>query len=150
MRFRISRALTDRPVVEGGERIFLNRQLIPLIRELLRVLTGEPTSFEWNDGAADLDISAGRDFAASSTLTQNTTLTLSNGFDGAEGTIWVAQDSVGGWLMTVVADGWTVLREAPFIDDDPGAAPNELTQYHYTFMTVAGAKYVVLERTYLL
>jgi hypothetical protein len=150
VRSRISRGLTERPVAAGDENRFLNRELIPIVREMLRALVKAPVPFQWSAGAATADLAAGRDFAASVVLTQNSTLTLSNGYEGAEGTIFVEQDAVGGWTMTVMADGRSTLREDPFTDDNPAAGPGEITRYHYTFVTIAGTPYVVLERSYLL
>ncbi len=149
MRFRIPQGLSDRPLVEQNLLQYLNRELVPVVRAMLRAMTRSPQPFEWSGGAATLDLVAARDFAASNTLSENSTLTLSNGYDGAEGTIYVQQDAAGGHTVTVVAPGRTILREDPFVDDNPAPGAFEHTRYHYTFMTIAGDPYVVFERAYL-
>lgn len=150
MRLRLSRGLSERPIPQGAENVALNREVVPVIREMTRAFTAAPTLFEWSGGEASLDVGAGRDFAASSPLTQSSTLTLTGGYAGAEGWIFVQQDAVGGWGVTAVADGWTILREDPFVDDNPASGAGELTRYHYTFITIAGSPYLVLERLPLL
>lgn len=149
MRFRISRGLTERPLAEGDILRFLNRELVPIVREILRAIGRAPGVFTWSDGEATVDVSAGGEFVASTVLTEDSVLYLAVGYEGAEGTIYVQQDAVGGWQLTVTAEGRTTLREDPFTDDNPAAGANEVTRYRYTFITVGGTPYVVLERVYL-
>lgn len=150
MTIRLLRALPDRAVPHDRDDTnhALNFQIVPVLKDLVRTLTAAPAEFAWTSGAASVSVSSNSIFV-SGALTQNSTLTLVDAFDGAQGTIWVLQDPVGGWTLDIVADGRTVMRHEPDIDSDPDPDPSSLTQYRYTFLT-SGVGLLILERIFLL
>lgn len=105
-----------------------------------------PTNFAWSSNAATLDVANGGNFVATNTLTGNSTLTLSNGVDGAQGDIYVKQDGTGGRTMGFTVSGRTILRETGSADSNPQTAANSLTGYTYEFRTINSTAYVVIQR----
>lgn len=106
-------------------------------------------SFTWSSNAASLNTSAGGDFTATNTLTGNSTLTLTSGVDGAQGLIYVKQDSTGGRTITFSIAGRTILRDANSIDDNPESTASSLTVYSYHYVTVAGTACTRITRVFL-
>jgi len=149
VRIRLTRTLTDRSFNIEGMWVFLTRELVPIVRELLRALTSGPPTFS-PAATITLDLAKARDFALGSPLTVDTALTLLNGVDGCEGSVVVQQDGVGAHLLTVAADGRTVLRADPAADDNPAPGAGKLTRYRYLYLTVSDVPYLIFERTYLL
>lgn len=153
MRTRLSsRGLSRRPVEAEPAAIAttLNNEIIPILGDILRNAAQATTPFSIALGSASLDAAIAHDFAASDLLTTDSTLTLLNGQDGHDGYIFVKQDSPGGHDLEVVADGRTLLRVDPYMDDTPGSGAGDVTRYYYRFVTVAGTAYLLLERQYLL
>jgi hypothetical protein len=149
VRLRTSRTLSQRPVADTNISHFINRELLPLLRELLRMLTSAPLNYEWFSGAASLDTGGSEDFVPTGPLTQNSSLTLYGGQDGCAGTIFVQQDAVGGWTLSVTALGRIIVRESPLLTDDPDPAPNVITRYEYRYATISGEPVLLLQRTVL-
>ena len=108
-----------------------------------------PSSFAWVANAATIDVSAKNDFCPSGALTGNSTITLSNGVDGCQGTVYVKQDATGSRGLGFVVPGRTILREAGALDSNPQASPNTVTGYAYDFKTIAGTAYVIVARFFL-
>jgi len=108
-----------------------------------------PTAFSWTAGAASISVAVKNDFVSSDSLTQNSTLTLTDGTDGCQGTIYVKQDATGGWTLDFVVAGRTILREDGAADSNPKTDPDSLTGYVYDFKTVAGTAYVIISRLML-
>jgi hypothetical protein len=149
MALRISRTLTDRPVAAADVLHALNREVIPVVRAILRRLTAAPMQFVWVSGATTLDVSQADEFVGAP-LTQNSTLMLTGGFEGASGTLYVQQDGTGGYTLNVLVSGRTLLREDPSASSDPDPGASRITRYRYRFVTIGGTPYVVLERLVLL
>lgn len=146
---RVSRALSDRPVGERDVLHFINRELLPVVRELLRVIQAKPVGFSWLSGAASINVSESPDFVADDMLTQDSTLTLLDGYDGAQGTIIVEQDAVGGWSLAFDADGRTLRYVDPLVDAAVNGAPDSTTLYRYMYMTLDDIPQLVIERVLL-
>jgi len=108
-----------------------------------------PTAFAWSGNAAAIDVSSKNDFVASAALTGNSTLTLNNGIDGCQGTVYVKQDATGGRTLGFVVPGRTILREAGAIDSNPQPMANTVTGYAYDFKTIGGTAYAIVERFFL-
>jgi hypothetical protein len=108
-----------------------------------------PTAFAWASDAATIDVSNKNDFVASAALTGNCTLTLSNGVDGCQGTVYVKQDAIGSRTLGFVVPGRTILREAGAIDSNPQPMANTVTGYAYDFKTIGGTAYAIVERFFL-
>ncbi|HMI93400.1 MAG TPA: hypothetical protein VK509_18640 [Polyangiales bacterium] len=108
-----------------------------------------PTAFAWASNAAAIDVSSKNDFVASAALTGNSTLTLNNGVDGCQGTVYVKQDATGGRTLGFVVPGRTILREAGAMDSNPQPMPNTVTGYAYDFKTIGGTAYAIVERFFL-
>jgi hypothetical protein len=119
--------------------------------------TGQPgtvafnaaNSFTWSSNAATLNTAGGGDFTATNTLTGNSTLTLTNGVDGAQGLVYVKQDATGGRTITFTITGRTILRDANSVDDNPESTANSLTVYSYHYVTVAGTACTRITRVFL-
>ena len=109
----------------------------------------QPIAFAWAGNAATIDVSVKNDFVASGTLTGNSTITLTNGSDGCQGTVYVKQDATGGRGLGFVVPGRTILREAGAMDSNPQQSPNTVTGYAYDFKTIGGTAYVIVERFFL-
>jgi hypothetical protein len=107
------------------------------------------TGFAWTANAASLDVGAGHNFAATNTLTGNSTLTLTNGTDGCQGMIFVKQDATGGRTLAFTIAGRTVRRDLNVLDANPLTAPNGETMYQYFYVTLAGVACVVLNKVYV-
>ena len=149
MRLRQSQALSQRPVKENEVPHVLNRELIPIVRSLTRTLGGGPTTFLWNPDVATIDVSSGGLFAAELSLSDDSTLILSGGEDGVEGSIFVVQDALGGRALTITANGRTTLRLDGDTDDNPNPDPDSVTRYDFVFINIEGTEYVVLEKRFL-
>jgi hypothetical protein len=108
-----------------------------------------PSSFAWLANAATIDVSNKNDFCPSGALTGNSTITLSNGVDGCQGTIYVKQDATGSRGLGFVVPGRTILREAGAMDSNPQPGANTVTGYAYDFKTIAGTAYVIVARFFL-
>lgn len=108
-----------------------------------------PTSFTWVTGAASINVAIKNDFVAGNTLTQNSTLTLTGGVDGCQGTIYVKQDGTGTWTLGFTVAGRTTLREDGAADSNPKTGAGALTGYVYDFKTIAGTAYVIISRLML-
>jgi hypothetical protein len=85
-------------------------------------------------------------FAASAALTQDSTITLTNGADGRRGRIHVVQDSTGSWRCDFVVAGRTILLNLGENQTTPQAGVGTHTCYDYAFETIAGVACVVIER----
>lgn len=109
----------------------------------------QPTAFAWASDAATIDVGVKNDFVASAVLTGNSTITLGNGSDGCQGTVYVKQDATGGRGLGFVVPGRTILREAGAMDSNPQQSPNTVTGYAYDFKTIGGTAYVIVERFFL-
>lgn len=103
-------------------------------------------AFSFSSNAATLDISASADYRASNTLTADSVLTLTNGSDGRRGHIYVTQDSTGGWSLTFVVSGRTILRNEATYDLHPFDFPGSTTLYEYDYQTINGTAYVVIRK----
>ena len=104
------------------------------------------TTFAFTAGAATLDVSASLHFAASGALTQDSTITLTNGADGRRGRIHVVQDATGSWRLNFTVAGRTILLNLGDNNTTPQAAVGSHTCYDYAFETIAGVACVVIER----
>lgn len=113
------------------------------------LIQGAPQTFAWASNAASIDVSTCNDFAASNTLTGNSALTLLNGIDGCQGTIYVKQDGTGSRTLSFTVSGRTILRDESATDSNPQSAANTLTCYSYDFKTIAGTAYIVIVRAKL-
>lgn len=108
---------------------------------------GSTTSGTFTAGAATLDTSASLDFTAR--LTQNSTLTLTNGVDGRRGKVYVVQDTTGAWDLDFTASGRALLLEEGVDNTAPGAAAAANTVFDYDYQTINGTAYLVIRRTVL-
>lgn len=108
-----------------------------------------PVGFRWVAGAAALDVSLYSYWTAANRLTQDVTLTLTGGEDGMSGGLVVRQDGTGGWDLDLVVSGRVILREFSATDSDPQAGANSITQYSYSYFTLAGQPTVLVARSYL-
>lgn len=106
-------------------------------------------AFAWSSNAASLNVAAGRNFAASNTLTGNSALTLASGVDGCQGMIFVKQDATGGRTLSFTIAGRTVRKDLNVPDTNPLATANAETVYQYFYYTLAGTAYVMLNKVYL-
>lgn len=113
------------------------------------VLPLTQAAFTITSGAATLNVGAYNDHIASNTLSQGTTLTLSGGIDGSQGTIYVKQNATGGWTLAFSVAGRTILRGAGITDDNAQSGANTVTSYHYQYLTIASTPYVRITRVYL-
>ncbi len=107
------------------------------------------TGFAWSANAATIDVSAAKNFAATNTLTGNSTLTLSNGADGMNGVIHVKQDGTGSRTLAFTIAGRTVLKDLNVADTNPLVTANSITEYHYYFVTIAGTAYCRIFKVFL-
>lgn len=113
---------------------------------LTELIQATPQNYTFSANAATLDVSTRNDFIPTNTLTGNSTITLTNGVDGCQGTIYVKQDATGSRTLSFSVSGRTILREQGSADSNPQAAANTVTGYSYDFKTIAGTAYVVIER----
>lgn len=112
------------------------------------LIIDEVTSFAWSSNAASLDLSAGKNFAASNALAGNSTLTLANGAEGNNGVIMVLQDSTPGRTIAFSVSGRTTWLDLNVPDTNPRATANSTTLYQYLFITVGGTAYVVINKIF--
>ena len=148
MTLRLGRGLTGRPFTEKSVLHVLQREIIPVLRDLLQALTSPPVDIEWDAGAASHDVSKAT-CAVLGALTQNSTLLLTGGFDGAEGTLYAIQDSTGGWTLSITAEDRLAMFEAPAVNTDPDPTPDAVTRYRYRFVTLGGDPTVVFSKVVL-
>lgn len=113
------------------------------------VIADPATAFAWSSNAASLNVAAGHNFAASNTLTGNSTLTLAGGVDGCQGMIFVKQDATGGRTLAFTIAGRTVRKDLNVPDTNPLATANAETVYQYFYYTLAGTPCVMLNKVYL-
>lgn len=113
---------------------------------LTELIQAEPQSYAFASNAATLDVSTRNDFVPTNTLTGNSTITLANGVDGCQGTVYVKQDATGSRTLSFTVAGRTILREQGSADSNPQAAANSVTGYSYDYKTIAGTAYVIIER----
>lgn len=147
---RFSQTLPDRPVPHSLDGVVwaLNRQIVLVLKELLRKLTQPPAAVPQSGSSAVTDVTVNNDFVAA-VLTADTDISLSNGYDGAQGTIHVKQDAVGGHNLTFSSGDRTILRPSPDFDSSPNPAAGSITRYRYHLLTIDGIAYAVVERTRL-
>jgi hypothetical protein len=116
---------------------------------LAQLVADAATAFAWVSNAASIDVSVVRHFAASNTLTGNSTLTLASGVDGCRGKIYVKQDGTGGRTLTFSVSGRIVLKDLNVADTNPLVTANSYTVYEYSYETIAGTAVVVLLKGFL-
>lgn len=107
------------------------------------------TTYTLSSNAATLDIAAANDFAPTNTMGGNTTLTLSNGADGSQGTIYVKQDGTGGRTLTFSVASRTIIRDANSSDDNPQSGANSQTAYSYHFYTAVSTAYIRITKVFI-
>jgi hypothetical protein len=110
---------------------------------------GAITAFAFASNAATLSLLTSKNWAASNTLTGNSTITITNGAEGDYGTIYVRQDGTGGRTLTFTVAGRTILRDANAIDDNPQSFNSTITAYNYQFVTMVGGVYVRITKVFL-
>ncbi len=150
MTIRLSRALSERAVGKDDAVHVLNREVLPVLKELVRTLSAPVAAFTWVDAVVALDVSRGSLFAASVALSENSEVQLDNTYSGAQGLIFVRQDAVGGWELTFTSPLRTIVRVDPEADDFPNLDPESITLYRYVCFEVDGLPYILLEKIYLL
>lgn len=148
MTLRLLQGLTTRPFGEIDVLHVLQREVMPALREVMRALTVPPATVAWNAGVATHDVSRSAT-AVLAPLTENSTLTLMNGFDGAEGTFYVVQNATGGWTLDISAPDRLRFLEAPAADIDPDPGPFVVTRYRYHYVTIDGDAALVLSQAVL-
>jgi len=95
------------------------------------------TAFAWATNAASIAVAGfGAVWAASNTLTGNSTLTLTGGVDGVMLRVYVKQDATGSRTLTLSIAGRTILRDSGVSDDNPAAGVNAVTAYEIEFLTI--------------
>lgn len=105
-----------------------------------------PVGFAFAANAASLDVSVARNYAATNTLTGNSTITLTNGTEGSWGTILVRQDATGSRTLTFTVAGRTQYRDLGVPDTTPYPAANGFTYYQYYFVTVNSVAQVIINK----
>jgi hypothetical protein len=110
---------------------------------------GAITAFAWASNAATLSLLTSKNWAASNTLTGNSTITITNGVEGDYGTIYVRQDGTGTRTLTFTVAGRTILRDANAIDDNPQSFNSTITAYNYQFVTMTGGVYIRITKVFL-
>lgn len=104
------------------------------------------TGFAWASNVASIDVSLANAFAATNTLTGNSTLTLTGGADGMNGVIFVKQDGTGSRTLGFTVSGRTVYRDVGVPDTNPFPAASSITMYQYFFVTVDSTAIVVINK----
>ncbi len=93
--------------------------------------------------------SFGRDFAVTE-LTGAIDISFSNPYFGAQGTIYVRQDAVGGRAVSFTAPGgWTILTDEDLVDLNAGQNPDQVTAYAFLFVLLDGDQFLHLSKSIL-
>jgi len=103
----------------------------------LPAAAGSHSAFAWTANAASIAVAGfGAVWAASNTLTGNSTLTLTGGADGRMVRVYVKQDATGGRTLALSIAGRAILRDSGVSDDNPAAGANAVTAYEIEFLTI--------------